>query len=77
MTSRDKSNQSEKFIDAARKAGADEDPEAFKERLKQFVKAPPPKSVQKRASDHDSDCSTNNGPALPAGPCDCSAKSRK
>lgn len=26
---------------------------------------------------HDSDCSTNNGPALPAGPCDCTETSLK
>jgi hypothetical protein len=24
---------------------------------------------------HDSDCSTNNGPALPSGPCDCTEAS--
>ncbi len=33
-------DQKQKFIDAAREVGTDEDPEAFKERLKKLVKAP-------------------------------------
>lgn len=41
-------SQHKKFIQAAREAGADEDPEAFKERLKRLVNAPPPQTVQER-----------------------------
>lgn len=33
--------QGKKFIDAAREAGADDDPDAFKERLKKLVKPSP------------------------------------
>ena len=39
--------QRQKFIDAAREIGADEDPEAFKERLKKLVKAPVQKPAKK------------------------------
>lgn len=39
MTSKEKS-QRDRFIEAARQVGADEDPETFKERLKKLVKAP-------------------------------------
>lgn len=46
MTSKDKS-QRDRFIEAARNVGADEDPEAFKERLKKLVAEP--KQVQKPA----------------------------
>lgn len=41
-------SQRQRFIDAARKAETVDDPEAFKERLKKLVKAPPPASVQER-----------------------------
>ena len=41
-------SQKERFIEAARDLGCDEGPEAFKDRLKQLVKAPPPETVQKR-----------------------------
>lgn len=44
----EKRSQRERFIEAAREAGADEDPEAFKERLKRLVKADrKPKEPQK------------------------------
>jgi len=33
-------SQRERFIEAARKAGADEDPSSFRDRLKKLVKAP-------------------------------------
>lgn len=48
MTRKEKT-QRERFVDAARDVGTDEDPEAFKERLKKLVKAPPPspKSAQR------------------------------
>jgi uncharacterized protein len=39
-STRDGKSQRQKFIDAARDLGTDEDPEAFKERLKKLVKAP-------------------------------------
>lgn len=70
----DPRQQRERFIDAARELGCDEDEAAFKERLKKLVSAPPPKSVQKRKSEHASDCAVHNGPAYPAGPCDCGAE---
>lgn len=40
--------QHAKFVEAARELGCDEDPEAFKDKLKKLVKAPPPESVQRR-----------------------------
>ncbi len=40
--------QRQRFIDAAREAGTDDDPEAFKERLKKLVNAPTPKPVSER-----------------------------
>lgn len=39
MENERKDGQKRKFIDAAREAGADEDPKSFKERLKRLVKA--------------------------------------
>ena len=42
------SSQSQRFIDAARKAGCDEDPEAFDRALGKVASSPPPKTVQKR-----------------------------
>ncbi len=65
-------SQRERFIEAAREIGTDEDAEAFKRRLKTLASAPPPESVQSRKIAHDSDCATHNGPAYEAGPCDCS-----
>ena len=38
----------EKFIEAARELGCDEDEDAFKNRLKKLASAPPPASVQLR-----------------------------
>ena len=58
--------QRRRFMEAARQIGTDDDPEAFKFRLGQLVKAPA------TASGHDSDCAVHNGPAYEAGPCDCS-----
>ena len=40
--------QFERFAEAARELGCDEDTEAFKDKLKKLVKAPPPETVQKR-----------------------------
>lgn len=42
------SEQSKRFIKAARELGTDDAPEAFKERLKRLVKAPASKAAQKR-----------------------------
>jgi hypothetical protein len=42
------SDQRQRFIDAARELGTDENPEAFDKVLKKIASAPPPKSVQKR-----------------------------
>lgn len=41
-------SQRERFIDAAREVGTDDDPEAFNERLKKLVNAPTPKPVSER-----------------------------
>lgn len=38
----DSDNQRERFIEAARELGCDEDEAAFKERLKKLTSAPPP-----------------------------------
>jgi hypothetical protein len=40
--------QGRAFVKAARELGADESEETFDKLLKRVVKAPPPKSVQKR-----------------------------
>lgn len=40
MKGKNEKSQSKKFIDAARELGTDDDPEAFKRRLKKLVKAP-------------------------------------
>lgn len=68
-----KQNQKSKFIDAARELGCKEDPRAFDRALKQLADSPPTEAVQKRKMQHASDCAIHNGPALPAGPCDCGA----
>ena len=47
---RSDASQSARFVKAARELGCDDDPEAFKDKLKQLVKAPPPASVGKRKS---------------------------
>ena len=41
-------NQKDRFIEAARELGCDDDEAAFKKRLKKLTSAPPPKSVEKR-----------------------------
>jgi hypothetical protein len=69
-------SQKQRFIDAAREAGASEDPLEFERALRGVAKAPPPASVQRRKIVHDSDCAVNNGPAYKAGPCDCGAEER-
>lgn len=67
-----RSDQSKRFIDAARELGADTSPDVFDRALKKISEAPPPKSIQKRkGGQHSSDCSIHNGPAYEAGPCDC------
>lgn len=43
------SEQSRKFIDAARELGTDDDAEAFKERLKKLVKVPVSKATTSKA----------------------------
>ena len=48
MTSRTKSDQSKKFIEAARDVGASEDADVFDAVLKKVAKAPPPPSVEAR-----------------------------
>lgn len=74
MTASKKSDQSKRFIEAARDIGASEDADVFDRVLGKIAKAPPPKSVQKRkAVQHASDCAVHNGPAMKAGPCDCGA----
>jgi hypothetical protein len=40
--------QSERFIEAARELGCDEDEDAFKDRLKKLASAPPPETVRER-----------------------------
>lgn len=47
-------SQSEKFKDAARKAGADEDEAAFEDKLKRLAKAKPksPQDKQKSSGSH-------------------------
>jgi hypothetical protein len=40
MAKKSEANQRDRFIQAAREAGADDDPKAFRERLKKLVKAP-------------------------------------
>lgn len=75
MDQKRKSNsQSDKFIAAAREAGASDDAVDFDRALGKIAKAPPPKSVQKRKLQHASDCAVHNGPAYEAGPCDCGAE---
>lgn len=41
------SAQSARFIEAARKLGTDEDPERFKETVRNLAKAPPSKQADK------------------------------
>jgi len=46
-------DQAKKFAEAARKAGASDDPEAFDRILKKLESAPPPESVRKRKKPKD------------------------
>lgn len=71
-------SQRERFIQAAREVGADEDEEKFEQRLKAVAGANSTHRTSPKAVVHDSDCALHNGPALRAGPCDCSvSKVRK
>lgn len=65
-------SQRERFIEAAREAGADEDEASFERRLKAVAGG---NSSKRRdvSHVHDSDCALHNGPAFEAGPCDCAA----
>lgn len=47
-SSKNTKTQRERFIEAAREVGVDEDPEAFRERLKKLVKAPAPPKTKKQ-----------------------------
>ena len=51
----------------------DSDEKRFNETLKRMLKTPPKPHVvpDGDAYAHWSSCAVNNGPALPAGPCDC------
>lgn len=67
-------SQRQRFIEAARQAEADESEEAFEQRLKTVAGGNSANKSKKRESHaHASDCATHNGPAMPAGPCDCDA----
>lgn len=46
MPKKPQSTQHERFVQAARDVETDEDPYAFKERLKRLMKAPPPKKQE-------------------------------
>lgn len=50
-----KSEQARKFVDAARKLGADGDPKAFDRALQKLSKAPPPETVKERKRDDRKD----------------------
>lgn len=79
MSKADKSlsGQSAKFLEAARSVGTSDNDKEFNRALKKILKASPATARKRELGVHDSDCATNNGPALPAGPCDCSlSKSR-
>lgn len=60
--------QPERFAEASRQLGCDEREEAFDAALRKVAKAPRATRIR-----HRSDCAVHNGPALPAGPCDCGA----
>ena len=49
----EKSKQSERFIDAARGLGADEDPRSFDRALKKLADAPPPDKVEDKKPKKD------------------------
>lgn len=60
----DKKTQLDRFKEAAREIGADDDEERFNKRLRAVVQQP---------KAHASDCSLHNAPAYVAGDCDCGA----
>jgi hypothetical protein len=47
MSETRKKSQRQKFIDAARELGADEDEKAFADKLRRIAKAPPPADKSK------------------------------
>jgi hypothetical protein len=59
-----KKSQSDKFKEAARQLGADDDEERFDATLRKILKQP---------EVHTSDCSMHNAPAYQSGECDCGA----
>lgn len=65
-------SQKERFIEAARAAGTDDNEQRFEQRLRAVAGANSDHRSISKKQIHDSDCSTHNGPALAAGPCDCS-----
>lgn len=69
-------SQSAKFEAAARELGCEDNEEAFDAKLKKVASAPPTVGATGRKVQHASDCAVNNGPAYPAGPCDCGAETR-
>ena len=65
MANRDKTSQSDRFIDAARELGCDESEEAFAEVVRQVA--------GHRHIEHASDCAVCDAPAYQAGACTCGA----
>jgi len=70
--SKTEKTQKQKFIEAARDAGADESEVIFNDRLRRVASAP--KSIV-----HKSDCAVHDAPAMKPGKCTCGAdtKARK
>lgn len=68
--------QSKSFIEAARALGCDDSEAAFDAKLKKVAALPPTAGAKDRKVQHASDCAVNNGPAYPAGPCDCGAETK-
>jgi hypothetical protein len=63
-------DQHEKFVEAARKLGTDDDEAAFEGRLRRVASA---FSKEENVTIHASDCAINNAPAYDPGHCDCGA----
>lgn len=55
-------SQSDKFKKTAKNLGVDLDEDRLKDALRKIAKP---------EAQHASDCAVHNGPAYPAGPCDC------
>ena len=53
MSKRKSTDQSKKFIEAARELGCKEDPRAFDRALKKIAEAPPPDTAQERKKKTD------------------------